>query len=73
MTDINDHPINQAMDRVKYNIYREEFEKWFSKNKLDDEYFTRNEMHWFAEQAWKAAIDLWFNKSKENHNDGVVI
>ena len=37
------------------------FEKWFNENKLDDDYFTRHEMYWFAEQAWLAATIIQQN------------
>ena len=53
-----DYTLDSAIDhhRLKQNqLSKEAFEKWFNKNKLDDEYFTRHEMYWFAEQAWIAA------------------
>ena len=53
-----DYTLDSAIDhyRLKQNqLSRALFEKWFNENKLDDEYFTRHEMYWFAEQAWIAA------------------
>ena len=72
-----DYTLNSAIDlhRLKQNqLSRSLFEKWFNENKLDDEYFTRHEMYWFAEQAWLAVMDLWFNKKNETgHNDSTLL
>ena len=59
-----DYTLNSAIDlhRLKQNqLSRSLFEKWFNENKLDDEYFTRHEMYWFAEQAWIAATIIQQN------------
>jgi len=41
------------------------FEEWLSENKLDDEYFSRHDMYWFAEQAWIAAAKIYFCNRRE--------
>ena len=59
-----DYTLDSAIDhyRLKQNqLSRSLFEKWFNENKLDDEYFTRHEMYWFAEQAWLAATIIQQN------------
>jgi hypothetical protein len=33
------------------------FEKWRSKEPLEDEYYSRADMYWYGEQAWKAATE----------------
>jgi len=30
------------------------FEEWRKQNLLDDEYFHRNDMYWYARTAWRA-------------------
>ena len=59
-----DYTLNSAIDlyRLKqYQLSKKAFEKWLNENKLDDEYFARHEMYWFAEQAWIAATIIQQN------------
>jgi len=32
------------------------FEEWRAKDPLDDEYYHRNDMYWYAALAWEAAV-----------------
>jgi hypothetical protein len=46
------------------------FEEWLKENKLDDEYFHRNDMYWFAEQAWNAGVCQMMDQERKNKNIG---
>ena len=32
------------------------FDEWVKTERLNDEYYSRQDMYWFAEQAWNAAV-----------------
>ena len=62
------YTLNSAIDhhRLKWHqLSKTLFEKWFNENKLDDDYFTRHEMYWFAEQAWIAATIILQNTEEK--------
>jgi hypothetical protein len=48
------------------------FEEWRKTELLDDEYFHRNDMYWYAELAWNAAVRTMVDQEMKTKNNQSV-